>query len=85
MPNLASFEQSHPDISLRLAPSYNVIDLDVVSDIDLAIRLGRGYWPNLHSLQVTEDELIPVCSPNIANNKSELSHQVIRMRKRDMW
>jgi len=72
LPNLASFEQSHPDISLRLAPSYNVIDLDVVSDIDLAIRLGRGYWPNLHSLQVTEDELIPVCSPNIARKLKDI-------------
>ena len=66
LPNLASFEQKHPDISLRLAPSYHVVDLDVDSDIDLAIRLGRGDWPNLHSLQVTEDELIPVCAPSIA-------------------
>lgn len=66
LPNLALFEQEHPDISLRLAPSYNAIDLDVVSDVDLAIRLGRGHWPNLHSMQVTEDELIPVCSPEIA-------------------
>lgn len=72
LPNLASFEQTHPDISLRLAPSYNVIDLDVVSDIDLAIRLGRGYWPNLHSMQVTEDELIPVCSPNIARKLKDI-------------
>ena len=66
LPNLASFEQKHPDISLRLAPSYHAVDLDVDSDIDLAIRLGRGDWPNLHSLQVTEDELIPVCAPSIA-------------------
>lgn len=66
LPNLASFEQQHPCISLRLAPSYNVIDLAESSDIDVAIRLGRGDWPNLHSLQLTEDELTPVCSPMIA-------------------
>jgi len=72
LPNLASFEQTHPDISLRLAPSYNAIDLDVASDIDLAIRLGRGNWPNLHSMQVTEDELIPVCSQNIARKLKDL-------------
>jgi len=72
LPNLALFEQAHPDISLRLAPSYHAIDLDTVSDIDLAIRLGRGDWPNLHSLQVTEDELIPVCSPNIARKLKDI-------------
>ncbi len=72
LPNLASFEKTHPEISLRLAPSYHAIDLNVVSDIDLAIRLGRGDWPNLHSLQVTEDELIPVCSPNIAIGLNDL-------------
>ena len=72
LPNLASFEQAHPDISLRLAPSYHAIDLDVVSDIDLAIRLGRGNWPNLHSLQLTEDELIPVCSPSIARKLNDI-------------
>jgi len=73
LPNLASFEKTHPDISLRLAPSYHAIDLNLVSDIDIAIRLGRGDWPNLHSLQVTEDELIPVCSPNIAQELNDLS------------
>lgn len=73
LPNLASFEQKHPEISLRLAPSYHPINLDIDSDIDLAIRLGSGNWPNLHSLQVTEDELIPVCAPNIANELNNIN------------
>jgi len=90
LPNLASFEQTHPDISLRLAPSYHAVDLDVVSDIDFAIRLGRGDWPNLHSLQVTEDELIPVCSPNIAgklNNISDIKEQrlIVDSSPYDEW
>jgi LysR family glycine cleavage system transcriptional activator len=72
LPNLASFEQAYPDISLRLAPSYHPVDLDMVSDIDLAIRLGRGDWPNLYSLQMTEDELIPVCSPRIAKTLNHI-------------
>jgi LysR family glycine cleavage system transcriptional activator len=60
LPNLTSFEQKHPDISLRLALSYHAVDLNADSDIDLVIRLGRGDWPNLHSLQMTEDKLITV-------------------------
>jgi len=71
LPNLGSFEQAHPDISLRLAASYHAVDLDISSDIDLAIRLGRGKWPNLYSLQVTEDELILVCSPAIAGKLND--------------
>jgi len=67
LPNLALFEQQHPEIPLRLAPSYRVVNLDMESDIDVAIRLGRGDWPNLHSLQVSEDELITVCTPKLAN------------------
>jgi len=73
LPNLASFERKHPEISLRLAPSYHSVDLDVDSDIDLAIRLGRGDWPNLHTLQITEDELIPVCVPKIARELNKIS------------
>ena len=43
------------------------------SDIDLAIRLGRGDWQNLHSLQITEDEMIPVCVPKIASELTKMS------------
>ncbi|MBL4898965.1 MAG: LysR family transcriptional regulator [Colwellia sp.] len=90
LPNLASFEQKHPEVSLRLAPSYHPVDLDVDSDIDLAIRLGRGDWPNLHSLQVTEDELIPVCVPNIAsqlNNIRDIKDQrlIVDSSPYDEW
>ena len=72
LPNLASFERQYPDISLRLAPSYHAVDLGEESDIDIAIRLGRGDWSNLHSLQITEDELIPVCAPTIASKLKDL-------------
>ena len=90
LPNLASFEQKHPDISLRLAPSYHVVDLDVDSDIDLAIRLGRGDWPKLHSLQLTEDELIPVCAPSIArelDNITDIKNQrlIVDSSSYDEW
>jgi len=90
LPNLALFEQKHPDISLRLAPSYHAVDLDVDSDIDVAIRLGRGDWSNLHSLQVTEDELIPVCAPSIAseiNNIKDIENQrlIVDSSPYDEW
>jgi len=90
LPNLASFEQKHPEISLRLAPSYHSVDLDADSDIDLAIRLGRGDWPNLHTLQITEDELVPVCIPKIASeliNVSDLEEQriIVDSSSYDEW
>jgi len=90
LPYLASFERDVPDISLRLAPSYHVIDLGEESDIDLAIRLGRGDWLNLHSLQLTEDELIAVCSPDIASkldDVGDLIHQrlIVDSSQYDEW
>jgi len=90
LPNMAAFERDLPDISLRLAPSYHAVDLGEESDIDLAIRLGRGDWPNLHSLQITEDELIAVCAPTVASELADvgdLIHQrlIVDSSPYDEW
>ena len=66
LPKLPTLETRHPDLLLRLALSYQVVDFEEAMDVDVAIRLGRGDWPGLYSIQLTEDELFPVCSPTIA-------------------
>ncbi len=66
MPRLARFETRHPDISVRLASSYNNVDFNLKRDIDMGIRLGQGVWAGLHSTQITRDLMFPVCKPEMA-------------------
>lgn len=66
VPHLAEFEREHPEIRLRLAASYKVIDFATEPDIDVAIRLGRGGWPDVHASRLTALHVFPVCSSKTA-------------------
>jgi len=66
VPRLGDFERRHPDIGLRLAASYKVIEFDTAPDIDAALRLGRGGWPGVHASRLTAMHVFPVCSPTVA-------------------
>jgi len=45
-PRLMNFTSAHPNISLRLQPMIDLIDLRA-ENIDMAIRWGNGNWPDL--------------------------------------
>jgi LysR family glycine cleavage system transcriptional activator len=62
VPRLSAFQQAHPDITLRLQTSNEVIDLRART-VDLAIRYGKGHYPGLSSRKLMSDRFIPVCSP----------------------
>lgn len=46
MPRLADFQQRHPDITLMLNPTAEVVDL-TPGGVDVAIRFGQGGWAGL--------------------------------------
>lgn len=62
MPRLPSFQQSNPDISLRLVAS-DVEQDCLASDIQIAIIHGEGKWTGFESEQLFEEEVFAVCSP----------------------
>jgi len=64
IPRLARFKEQFPDISLEVESSHKAID-PRVSDVDVAIWLGDGRWPDLHCVQLFEEELVPVGSPSL--------------------
>jgi LysR family glycine cleavage system transcriptional activator len=66
VPRLADFERRHPGISLHLSTSTEVVDFVFRTDIDVAIRFGRGQWPNLASDLLLDDVIFPVCRADIA-------------------
>ena len=68
VPRIGDFERQNPQVTLRLAASYKIIDLATELDIDVAIRLGRGDWPGVHATRLTASHVFPVCSPGLARN-----------------
>ncbi|MCF6444885.1 LysR family transcriptional regulator [Nereida sp. MMG025] len=65
MPRLGSFWAAHPDIDLSIQPSHRLVDL-AVDGIDVAIRYGRGPFPDHSADMLTSATLCAVCAPQVA-------------------
>jgi len=65
LPRLSRHFSRHPNVLLRVDASVRIADLDR-SDIDVAIRLGDGKWPNARAELLLALEVFPVCAPIIA-------------------
>ncbi|WP_246795157.1 transcriptional regulator GcvA [Burkholderia perseverans] len=61
-PRLAAFSAAHPQIDLQLRSSIALADLGA-GEIDLAIRYGRGGWPDVEARKLMPERLAPVCAP----------------------
>jgi LysR family glycine cleavage system transcriptional activator len=82
MPRLSKFQTAHPDIEVRISTTTRMIDFER-EDIDLAIRHGGGEWPGLAADFLFPLEILPVCSPSLANaatpleTPADLAHHII--------
>lgn len=65
VPRLGRFEETHPEIDVRISASHRVLDFQR-DGIDLAIRHGLGGYDGLVSERLVDDELVPVCIPRLA-------------------
>ena len=65
---LSEFQQSHPDINLRLQTSNDVVDLNKQT-VDLAIRYGRGNYSGLTVRKLMSDVFLPVCNSRLLEGK----------------
>jgi LysR family glycine cleavage system transcriptional activator len=64
LPRIRSFRRKFPNIELRFHTSREVVDFSR-SAHHVAIRFGRGDYPNLHSEKILDDWLVPVASPDL--------------------
>ncbi len=64
IPRLASFHQENPKIEVLLTASLDPVDFQK-DDLDAAIRLGSGDWPNCNCYVLSDNVLAPVCSPSL--------------------
>ena len=59
------FTAAHPDIGLRIEATTTLVDL-ARSDVDLAIRVGPGGWPDVVTEFLIPQVVFPVCAPSLA-------------------
>lgn len=64
VPRLQFFQEQYPDIRVRLEPNNKVRDF-AGSDMDLAIRFGKGSYSGLESRFLLEDKYVLVCHPSL--------------------
>ncbi len=64
IPRLQEFQKLHPEIMVQLAPSSELIDFKQ-SNIDLAIRMGRGGHSDVVQKKIYDDSLTFVASPKL--------------------
>ena len=65
---LGRFAEAYPEIELKLSATMHHVDF-AREDVDLAIRHGDGNWPGLNAVNLTAEELFPVCSPAIMTSR----------------
>lgn len=73
---LGSFSKAYPEIDVRLTTQNQIDDLgNIVGEegphwVDLRIRYGRGKWAGLHVSKLFDEEIFPICHPELHKNAS---------------
>lgn len=91
LPRLESFNQSHPNIELRLSTNNNVADA-FSEGLDYFIRFGRGNWHGCVAEPLFSTPFTVLCHPSIANQlyhpQDVIKHTLLRsydVREWDQW
>ena len=61
---LGAFKAACPDIEVRLQTTDRVADF-ARDGVDVGIRFGAGHYPGLTAIRLFEEEIYPVCSPDL--------------------
>ncbi|NJO34083.1 MAG: transcriptional regulator GcvA [Rhodospirillales bacterium] len=64
VPRLYKFLALHPDIETRITASVSYANF-ATDDIDVGIRLSNGVHPDLYVEKLSEEWLLPLCSPRL--------------------
>jgi LysR family glycine cleavage system transcriptional activator len=73
IPQLGAFQTAHPEIDIRIETGNQEADLRY-DDIDLAIRVGNGQWPNVVVNKITDLKIGVVGSPSLIEKHKIENH-----------
>jgi LysR family transcriptional regulator, glycine cleavage system transcriptional activator len=62
VPRLGAFQALHPEIQILVDATVALVDFKQ-SDVDVAIRIGKGPYPGVRTEKLIDQEIFPVCSP----------------------
>lgn len=68
VPRIEHFRAAYPGIEVRIDATPRLADFDD-EQVDVAIRYGRGGYPNLHVERLAAQEIFPVCSPRLLHGR----------------
>ncbi len=76
---LKNFYEAYPETDIRLTTQNQIDDFgNLIGDegppwVDLRIRYGRGRWTGLQVSKILDEEMFPVCSPDLLEGEHGLS------------
>ncbi len=73
VPRLPRWRAAHADIDIRISASGELVGFEG-QGIDLAIRLGSGEEPGLHTDLLLRERVMPLCSPRLLDKSPPLRH-----------
>ena len=68
IPRLGEFWAKHPDISININPSSDIVDLRR-DGFDMSIRYGEGDWPNVQAELLTNGDFWVIASPDLIKDR----------------
>lgn len=71
MPRMPRFRARHPDIEPMISVTHQLVDFRR-DEADVGVRLGRGQYPDLHSIHLMDDYIFPVCAPALLHGPHPL-------------
>ncbi len=71
VPRLADFRTRYPEIDLRLLSETHLTDWETCN-VDVAIRYGRGHYPDLKVRRLFGETVSPVCGPSLLSGDPPL-------------
>ncbi|CAB3754070.1 Glycine cleavage system transcriptional activator [Paraburkholderia solisilvae] len=71
LPRIDRFQTAWPDTDLRLNTSLKPVDF-VTQRVDIGVRYGNGKWPGLAAEKLMEEDIYPVCSPELLRGHRRL-------------
>lgn len=71
LPRIDRFQGACPDTDVRLETSLKPVDF-IAQRVDVGVRYGTGSWPGLAADKLMDEEVYPVCSPELLRHHQNL-------------
>lgn len=85
---IGGFQLAYPDLAVRMSMNNDLVDFDA-TNVDVAIRVGRGPWPGLRAEFLYRSHVTPICAPSFRDANRIVGPEdllrVERLAPNDPW